>query len=69
MNLRLLNQQPWRFKPGDRVYVRGWHPERVVTISHRAIAAMPTYFCYDELGSVWRIAQLELSRRPIFPDS
>lgn len=69
MNLvRRLNEQPWRFKPDDRVYVRGWHPERVVTISHRALGVFPAYFCIDDLGATWRIAQIELSRRPIFPD-
>jgi hypothetical protein len=69
MNVRLLNRQPWRFKPGDRVHVRGWHPERTVTITGRCVAVFPAYICIDELGSVWRIAQLELSRRPIPTDS
>jgi hypothetical protein len=66
MRLHLLKQQPWRFKPSDRVYVRGWHPERTVEILDVAPGVFPTYLCLDELGATWRIAQIELSSRPIF---
>lgn len=69
MRLHLLKRQPWRFKPGDRVYVRGWHPERTVEILEIASGVFPAYLCRDDLGATWRIGQIELSSRPIFLDS
>lgn len=69
MNVRLLNAQPWRFAIGQRCYVRGWHQARTVEILDIAPGVLPTYLCLDELGATWRIAQIELSSRPIAPDA
>jgi hypothetical protein len=60
--------QPWRFKPGDRAYVRNWPPDQGVIITLRAshdFPYFPHYFAVDDKGKEWLISQLELSSKPI----
>lgn len=57
---------PWRFAPGDLVYVRGWpmYETAKVTawIQNRAF---PHYLVVDYVGIEWLIAQIDLSSKPI----
>jgi hypothetical protein len=69
IRLQQLNERPWRFKTGDRLFVRGWHQGQTVTVRRRAAGTFPTYWVIDEWGDSWRIAQIELSSRPIAPDA
>lgn len=62
----LLNHQPWRFEPGDYVYVRSWpQDERAVVLCQLAAHSWPHYLVMDSVGIEWRVSQLELSSRPI----
>jgi hypothetical protein len=67
MNTRVLNAQPWRFEPGDHVYVRGWPSEdrAVVTALIPTRQGFPSYLIVDESGDEWHMAQLFLSRSPL----
>jgi hypothetical protein len=67
IQLRRLNAQPWRFDPGDTVYVRGWAAEKTALITDRAAteAHFPHYLVVDPNGKEWCIAQVELSSNPI----
>jgi hypothetical protein len=71
MNIRLLNRQPWRFKPGAHVYVRGWAPDATGLVTDLLLAGtndlgcFPHYLVVDEAGVEWQISQLQLSSRPI----
>jgi hypothetical protein len=67
MNTRLLNSQPWRFVPGDQVYVRGWPiDETALVIDQQSGLPFPHYLVVDGDSTEWRISQLELSRKPIY---
>lgn len=70
--LRKLNSQPWRFLPGDKVYVRGWAPSATGLVTcqrhQRSGRHFPHYLVVDEAGAEWRIPQLHLSARPITAD-
>jgi hypothetical protein len=63
--VRVLNAQPWRFSPGDHVYVRSWPQDQTVLITGRASHVFPHYFVVDSEGHEWLIAQLEMSTTPI----
>lgn len=66
MNVRLLNSQPWRFIPGDTVFVRGWAPDATGFVTDQCPGrGFPHYLVVDANGAEWRISQLELSTRPI----
>ncbi len=67
MNTRVLNAQPWRFEPGDHVYVRGWpSAERaVVTALIPMWHGFPSYLIVDSVGIEWHMAQLFLSHSPL----
>ena len=63
-----LNAQPWRFKPGDLAYVRGWRQDltgRVQILDQLVGCILPHYSAIDSTGATWLFSQLELSRRPI----
>ena len=61
----------FRFKLGKRAYVRGWINSEPVIITRRLLHLStvgiyaPHYLCADAGGKEWRIAQLELSSKPI----
>lgn len=64
--VNLLNYQPWRFEPGDHVYVRGWRQdETAVVLCQLDAHSWPHYLVMDSEGIEWRISQLELSGKPI----
>lgn len=66
MRTRELNAQPWRFKTGRQVYVRGWAQDQNVVITATVRSrAFPHYLVVDGLGREWLIAQLHLSSKPI----
>lgn len=66
MNTRQLNAQPYRFKPGDHAYVRGWAQDQSVVVTLRATGLpLPHYFVVDDNCREWLIAQVELSSKPI----
>jgi hypothetical protein len=61
----------FRFKLGKRAYVRGWINSEPVIITRRLLHLStvgifaPHYLCADAEGKEWRIAQLELSSKPV----
>ena len=62
----LLNNQPWRFKPGDPCWVRRWSQDHPATITEQLYGeGVPHYAVEDYMGREWRISQLELSSSPI----
>jgi hypothetical protein len=64
--VHVLNAQPWRFMPGDSVFIRGWGPlQSAVVLCQLEAYAWPHYLVADEDGNEWRISQLELSSRPL----
>jgi hypothetical protein len=80
MNTTLLNTQPWRFIPGDQVYVRGWDPttpalitgqiqpqtcEVTTGIGTRKGRTFPAYYVMDSDGHEWQVPQIALSRQPV----
>jgi hydrogenase maturation factor len=66
MNTRLLNSQPWRFIPGDTVFVRGWPVDEAATVlTQLSNRTFPHYLVADSAGIEWRVAQLQLSSKPI----
>jgi hypothetical protein len=66
MNTRLLNYKPWRFEPGDLVYVRQWPTEEAAKVTACLTGrAFPHYLVVDSVGIEWRVAQIELSSKPI----
>lgn len=66
---------PWRFKPGDHVYI--CDPSHSPGISHAQDPAIitaalghgrsdwPHYFVVDSDGHEWRVPQIHLSSSPI----
>jgi hypothetical protein len=64
--VHVLRAQPWRFMPGDRVFVRGWTQLQTgLILCQLESYAWPHYIVADEDGGEWRISQLELSSLPI----
>ena len=61
----------FRFKLGKRAYVRGWINSEPVIITRRLLHLStvgifsPHYLCAYAEGKEWRIAQLELSSKPV----
>lgn len=65
----MKKSDPWRFKPGQKVYVRGWPQDQPALILCQLMSyTFPHYFVADSEGAEWRIAQLELSSKPIPTD-
>lgn len=68
MNTRVLNAQPWRFIPGDHVYVAGWPRDETAVVTAQQTVnrwRFPHYLIVDSVGIEWRMSQLHLSRSPI----
>jgi len=72
MNTRLLNAQPWRFVPGDTVYVRntalvqGWPEGHTGKVVGTFMAnGCPHYYVLDGDGVSWDLPQMHLSRLPL----
>ena len=58
---------PWRFKPGDRVFIAG-HPQQPAVVTAalgQARAGWPHYFVVDADGYEWRVPQIQISASPI----
>jgi hypothetical protein len=54
---------PWRFSPGDHVYISG-HPQEPAIITsrvRRSRANWPHYFVVDADGHEWLVPQIHLS--------
>jgi hypothetical protein len=54
---------PWRFAPGDHVYIAG-HPQEPAIITsrvRRSRANWPHYFVVDADGHEWLVPQIHLS--------
>lgn len=71
MNTRSLNAQPWRFEPGDTVYVRntplvqGWPEGHTGKVVGTFVAnGCPHYRVVDGNGVSWDLAQIHLCRSP-----
>ena len=52
--VKLLKRQPWRFKPGEQVYVQGWEADTtgLVVEQLRDGLAFPHYLVVDPDGQV-----------------
>ena len=63
--LQMFAANPWRFKKGDSVWVRGWgqDPDQPSGKILKQVVGMPFphYLVRDFLGGLWQISQLELS--------
>ena len=62
-----LQQNPWRFAPGDRVFIAG-HPQQPAVVTAalgQGRGGWPHYFVVDDNGYEWRVAQIQLSSAPI----
>lgn len=62
---RALNSV-WRFKPDDRVFVRGWSAYGII-LDRVAGLAWPHYRIMDAEGDVFQVSQLHLSTKPLEP--
>jgi protein involved in polysaccharide export with SLBB domain len=84
MNTSILNSQPWRFIPGDQVYIRGWDSTTPAVITgqiksqsttlelsrgDRTSRTFPAYFVVGRDGHEWTVPQIHLSRTPIPVDA
>ena len=60
-------ENPWRFSPGDRVFIAGRPQEPAIITSAlgRGAAGWPNYFVVDADGHEWRIPQQHLPHSPI----
>jgi hypothetical protein len=69
MNTRTLNAQPWRFEPGEVVFVRGWAADDTALITGRAYPSTPLgfphYLAVDDDGKEWLLPQIHLSHSPL----
>jgi len=66
MSTRALNAQPWRFKPGDLVFVRGWPADETAMVTAQIeTGVFPEYLVVDSVGAEWHVAQIKLSSRTI----
>lgn len=66
----LALRDPWRFRPGATLYVRGWSQDQPVVVESRAEIEslrqmVPHYHCRDYEGGTWLLSQLQLSTTPI----
>jgi len=62
-------ENPWRFAPGDRVFIAG-HPQQPAVVTAalgQGRAGWPHYFVVDFDGYEWRVPQIHLSSAPIQP--
>lgn len=60
-------ENPWRFAPGDCVFIAG-HPQQPAVVTAAlgcARAGWPHYFVVDFDGYEWRVPQIHLSSTPI----
>jgi hypothetical protein len=60
---------PWRFSPGDHVYIAGRPQEPAIITSAlgRGAADWPHYYLVDADGREWLVPQIHLSSSPILP--
>jgi hypothetical protein len=67
MILELLNSNPWRFQPGDDVYIAGREQQQVkVTLAFgHGPMNWPHYLVVDDQMREWTVPQQCLSRAPI----
>jgi hypothetical protein len=62
-------ENPWRFSPGDHVYIAGRPQEPAIITSAlgRGAADWPHYYLVDADGHEWLVPQIHLSSSPILP--
>ena len=61
-----MNTQAWRFNPGDVAYVRGWPSDETAKVTAWIQKhPFPHYLVVDSVGIEWKVAQVELSSKPI----
>lgn len=66
MNPLILSSQPWRFMPGDQVYIRNQKQQPAIVLAQLETSYVwPHYMVQDFDRRVWRVSQLELSSKPI----
>ena len=67
MILEKLRDNPWRFKPGDDVYIAGREHQQVkVTLAFgHGPMSWPHYLVVDDQMQEWTVPQQCLSRSPI----
>ena len=57
---------PWRFAPGDEVYVLGRAPEETFkVIGGELWLSFPHLHAVDTAGKTWRLPQIHCSSKPI----
>ena len=69
MILEKLNDNPWRFQPGEMVYIAGH--EQLAAVVTEAFGYgrfhWPHYLVVDGQGHEWTVPQQYLARSPIVP--
>lgn len=67
MILEKLRDNPWRFKPGDVVYIAGHEqqPAKVTLAFTYGRLSWPHYCVFDHQGQEWTVPQQCLSSSPI----
>ena len=67
MILELLNAYPWRFAPGDEVYIAGHErlPAKVTAAFGHGRLSWPHYLVVDHQMHEWTVPQQSLARLPI----
>lgn len=67
MILEKLNDNPWRFEPGDVVYVAGRGAAKVTAAFGNGRLNWPHYLVVDHQMHEWTVPQQCLSSSPIAP--
>lgn len=65
MILEKLNDNPWRFEPGDVVYIAGREPVKVTAAFGNGRLNWPHYLVVDHQMHEWTVPQQCLSSSPI----
>ena len=69
MILEKLRDNPWRFQPGDDVYIAGHEqqPAKVTAAFCHGRLSWPHYLVVDHQGHEWTVPQQCLARLPVVP--
>jgi hypothetical protein len=67
MILEKLRDNPWRFRPGDDVYIAGreQQPGKVTKAFGHGRLNWPHYLVVDHQGHEWTVPQQCLARSPV----
>lgn len=57
----------FKFREGDKCYVRGKRPDQVLVVVDRFnhTSGFPHFILRDKSGRRWRVSQLQMSHKPI----